>query len=353
MAKHIALMGAGAVGGFVGGRLAKAGHDVTLIDSWSEHVEAIKQHGIRITTPEGSERIPVRAIHLNEVQSLLRHPVDIAFIATKSYDTEWATMMVKDYLSQHGVVVSLQNCINEERIAAIVGWGRTMGCIAHTISVRLEGAGHVMRTRQASGAAKHVFSVGEVHGRVTERAEALAQMLSAVDGSTVTTNLWGERWAKLSLNSMHNGLAAITGFNHHGVAENVRARRLSIKLGGEAIRVGMALGFDIGPIRKTPVDVWLAASDGDRASLEKIEEVILGEVAKMTDAGRPSTAQDVQKGRRTEIQFINGYVAEKGEAAGIATPAQTAIATLVREVELGKLAPAERNVDLILARAPL
>lgn len=353
MGKHIAIIGAGAVGGFVGGRLAKSGQDVTLIDSWSEHVEAIKGSGIRITTPEGSECIAVRAIHLNEVQSLLRHPIDIAFIGTKSYDTEWATMMVKDYLSPYGVVVSLQNCINEERIAGIVGWGRTMGCIAHTISVRLDGAGHVMRTRKASGAAKHVFSVGEVHGRVTARAEELAQMMTAVDGSTVTRNLWGERWAKLSLNSMHNGLAAITGLNHHGVAENVLPRRLSIKLGGEAIRVGQALGFDIGHIRKMRAAAWLAASEGDGPSLEKIEEVILGETKKMTNAGRPSTAQDVQKGRRTEIQFINGYVAAKGEQAGIATPAQRAITDLVREVELGKLKPAESNVELILARAPL
>lgn len=128
-------------------------------------------------------------------------------------------MMVKDYLAPNGVVVSLQNCINEERIARIVRWGRTLGCIAHTISVRVEGAGHVARTRKAGGAAKHVFSVGEIHGRVTKRAEELAQIMSAVDGSTVTTNLWGERWAKLSLNCMHNGLAAITGLNHHGVAE--------------------------------------------------------------------------------------------------------------------------------------
>jgi 2-dehydropantoate 2-reductase len=351
MTKHIAIMGAGAVGGFVGGRMAKAGHDVTLIDSWSEHVEAIVRDGIRVSTPEGSENIAVRALHMHDMHALLRRPVDIALIATKSYDTAWATMMVKDYLSANAVVVSLQNCINEERIAAIVGWGRTMGCIAHTISVRIEGPGHVMRTRKSGGAAKHVFSVGEIHGRVTARAQELAQMFSAVDGSTVTTNLWGERWAKLSLNSMHNGLAAITGLNHHGVAEEIVPRRLSIKLGGEAIRVGLALGYDIGPIRKTPPARWLAAAEGDEAALAEIEDVIVAETRKMTGAGRPSTAQDVEKGRRTEIEYINGYVAAKGQEAGIATPAQRAVTELVREVELGRLKPDARNVELIVARA--
>ncbi|MBI3043334.1 MAG: 2-dehydropantoate 2-reductase [Betaproteobacteria bacterium] len=353
MIDHIAIIGVGAVGGLVGGRLAKAGYNVTLIDSWAEHIEAIKKDGLRITTPESDERVRVRCMHLNDVQSLMRIPVDAAMIATKSYDTGWATMMVKDYLSANGVVVSLQNCINEERIAGIVGWGRTIGCIAHTISARLEGPGHVVRTRMAGAAARHVFSVGEVHGRVTERARQLARIFGAVDGSIVTTNLWGERWAKLSLNSMHNGLAAVTGLNHHGVAENELARRFSIKLGGEAIRIGLALGFEIGEIRKVGAKTWLGASMGDAPSLGEIEKIILAEVKKMTDAGRPSTAQDVQKGRRTEIEFINGYVAAKGAEVGIAAPAQRAITELVREVEFGKLAPGMENLGLLVARAPL
>jgi 2-dehydropantoate 2-reductase len=201
-----------------------------------------------------------------------------------------------------------------------------------------------MRTRKAGGAAKHVFSVGEIHGRVTQRAEELAQMLTAVDGATVTKNLWGERWAKLSLNSMHNGLAGITGLNHHGVAENVVPRRISIQLGGEAIRIGRALGYDIGNIRKQPPEVWLAAADGDAKALKAIEDVVLDEVTKMTDAGRPSTAQDIVKGRRTEIEYINGYIAEKGREAGIATPMQQMIVELVQEIELGKLKPSEANV---------
>lgn len=74
MGKHITFIGAGAVGGFAGGRIAKMGQDVTLIDSWSEHVEAIKQHGIRLTTPEASDQVPVRALHMHKVQSLIKHP---------------------------------------------------------------------------------------------------------------------------------------------------------------------------------------------------------------------------------------------------------------------------------------
>lgn len=350
MDKHIAFVGAGAVGGFVGGNLARAGQNITLIDAWPEHVEMIKKSGIRLTTPEQSQQVIVRALHINEVQSLNRQLVDIAFIATKSYDTEWATMLIKPYLASNGFVVSLQNCINEERIARLVGWGRTVGCIVYTITVRVEGPGHVARTRKAGGAAKHVFSVGEIHGRITQRAEELAKIMSVVDGSTVTTNLWGERWAKLTHNSMHNGLAGITGLNHHGLAENVIVRRISIKLGGEAIRVGSALGFDIGPIRKKSPMTWLAASDGDKAALAEIEQVIQDEVPKMTDAARPSTAQDIQKGRRTEIEWINGYIVEKGRELGIATPMNQTIVEFVRQIELGTLASGDANVQKLATR---
>lgn len=118
------------------------------------------------------------------------------------------------------------------------------------------------------------------------------------------------------------------------------------------MRVGRALGFEIGPIRKVTPEKWLAASDSEQAALEEIEAVILTEVEQMTDAGRPSTAQDVQKGRRTEIDFIYGYVAEKGAEAGIPTPAQRAIVRLVREIELGRLTPAESNLDALVACQP-
>ena len=90
----------------------------------------------------------VRALHLHEVQGLFKHPVDIAFICTKSYDTEWATMMIKQYLAPNGFLVTLQNGINEERIANIVGWGKVVGCIASTIGLDAYKAGHVMRTMQ-------------------------------------------------------------------------------------------------------------------------------------------------------------------------------------------------------------
>ena len=198
MGKRIVFMGAGAVGGYVGGHLARTGEDVTLIDPWPEHIEHIKQHGIHLSGTQGEHTVRLKALHLHEVQGLFKQPADIAFICTKSYDTEWATMLIKQYLAPDGFVVSLQNSINEERIAHLVGWGKVVGCIASTIGVDAYQAGHVIRTLQPGGSAYTIFRVGEVHGRITARVQELVRMLSAVDSAKVTTNLWGERWSKLT-----------------------------------------------------------------------------------------------------------------------------------------------------------
>ena len=115
----------------------------------------MKAHGIEISGVTEAERctVPVRALHLCELESLAREaPFDVVFVCTKSYDTAWATTMIAPFLAPDGFVVSLQNCINEETIAGIVGWGRTVGCIASVISVELHAPGHVRRARCPSAA---------------------------------------------------------------------------------------------------------------------------------------------------------------------------------------------------------
>ena len=135
---RIAIVGAGAVGGYAGAYMAQAGHDVTFVDPWPEHVEAMRARGLTIQhlkdVPEFT--VPVKAIHITDLQSFAKQrPVDIAFICMKSYDTAWATAMIAQYLAPGGYVVSLQNCINEEVIAGIVGWGRVLGAIASLMTV--------------------------------------------------------------------------------------------------------------------------------------------------------------------------------------------------------------------------
>ncbi|ETX08653.1 ketopantoate reductase family protein [Candidatus Entotheonella palauensis] len=344
MGNRMVFVGAGAVGAYIGGHIARTGEDVTLIDPWPDHIEVIKNNGLQLSGTQGEHNVKVNALHLHEVQSLHKTPVDIAFICTKSYDTEWATMMIAQYLAPTGFVVSLQNSINEERIANIVDWGKTVGCIASTIGVDAYKAGHVVRTIEPGGASYTIFRVGEVHGRITPRVQMLADLLSNIDSAKVTTNLWGERWTKLTMNSMGNGVSASTGLNSKGMTELEMTRRLSIRLGGEAARVGLGLGYELESIRGMPAEKWIAASEGEPAALEEIEGLMLASTKRMTEAGRPSTGQDIIKGRRTEIGFINGLVASKGEEAGIPAPTHAALTEVVGKVERGELEPSPDNV---------
>jgi 2-dehydropantoate 2-reductase len=347
MTRRIAVVGAGALGGYVGGSLAHLGHDVTLIDPWPEHVETIRARGLELDGVTPEEKFTVtkaKTLHLTEVQSLARRgtgPVDVAMVAVKSYDTAWATALIKPYLAPDGFVVSLQNCLNEETIAGVVGWGRTVGVVASIISVDLYEAGRIRRT-VAKGGDKHtVFRVGEPHGRVTRRVEELAEWLRGIDSSKVTTNLWGERWSKLVQNGMGNGVTAATGLTSSDCTRNPVIRRFQIRLAGEAIRVGQALGYQMEKIRGLDAERLALANEGDAAALAEVEAALTPKPGAnpRADMQRPSMAQDIRKGRRTEIDAMNGFIAEKGAAAGVPAPSHVELTQIVTRVERGELKP--------------
>jgi 2-dehydropantoate 2-reductase len=161
MGRKIAIVGAGAVGGYAGAHMVQAGEDVTFIDPWPEHIEHMRKHGLRVTHARDVAEfsVPVRALHVTDAQQLAKEtPVDIAFVCMKSYDTAWATTLIQQYLAPDGYVVSLQNCMNEETIAGIVGWGKTLGCIASSITVNLPEPGHIHRGAGKGGGRTPYFA---------------------------------------------------------------------------------------------------------------------------------------------------------------------------------------------------
>src|SRR5258708_25978915 len=168
MDERLVVVGAGAIGGYTGGNLAHNGFDVTLIDPWPEHIETIRRDGLALEgiTPDEFVLARPKTLHLTEIQRLAKErPIDIAFISVKSYDTEWATMMIRQYLAPSGYVVSLQNCINEERIAGHVGWGRTVGAIAAILSADLYAPGTIPPPRANNPPAHHLHPRVAAHAR--------------------------------------------------------------------------------------------------------------------------------------------------------------------------------------------
>jgi 2-dehydropantoate 2-reductase len=344
MRKRIAVVGAGAVGCYLGGHLARAGNDITLIDPWPEHIEAIRAHGLRLSgmTDEETHTVPVPTMHLTEVQGLSRQrPIDIAIVSSKSYDTAWSTALIKPYLADQGYVVSAQNSINEETIAGVVGWDRTVGCmIGNNFAVDLYEPGCVRRTMPRDFKTMCIL-VGEVHGRVTPRALELRDLFAPVDGAGVTTNLWGVRWSKLCVNGMRNAVSAATGMSGNERDAHEVIRGVIIRLGGEAVRVGLALGYVLEHITGIEPGRLLAAHEGDDGARREVEKHMTKGTSLQARSNfqRPSMGQDIQKGRRTEIGELNGFIVRKAQEVGCAAPTHERIVEIVRRVERGEVMP--------------
>jgi 2-dehydropantoate 2-reductase len=347
MSRKIVIMGAGAVGGYTGAHMVQAGEDVTFIDPWPAHVEHMRKHGLRVThaMKEPEFTVPVRALHVTDAQQLAKEkPADMAFVCMKSYDTTWAATLIKQYLAPDAYVVSLQNCMNEEAIANVVGWGKTLGCIASSITVNLPEPGHIHRGAAKHGAAHTVFRAGEVHGRITKRAEEVCRLVAYADSAKVTENLWGERWSKLVANAMANGLSACTGLGGDDMLKVDPIRRFSTRLGSEAIRVGQAHGYQLEEILHIEPETIARAGEGDEAATRICDEQRFKDAGRTAAGQKPSMGQDMEKGRRTEIEFLNGLVVREGEKVGINARANAVLVDIVKRVEKGELKPDPKHI---------
>jgi 2-dehydropantoate 2-reductase len=165
--------------------------------------------------------------------------------------------------------------------------------------------------------------------------------MKCVDSCSITNNLWGVRWSKLCVNGMRNGVSAATGMSGNERDAHEVIRRVVIHLAGEAIRVGWALGYQLERITGLEPAQLLAASDGDAAALAAVEaHMQKGTSAQArSNTQRPSMAQDIQKGRKTEIGELNGLIVRKATEAGCAVPTHARIVKIVRQVERGEVSP--------------
>ena len=348
MAKRMLFIGAGAIGSYIGSFLARAGHDVTLVDPWPEQVEAVRRGGISVTGPHDPFAAKPTALHVHELQRL-DADFDIAFVAMKAYDTAWATCKALPHLKPEGYVVSAQNCWNDPIVASIAGAERSVGLIMSKIGVALWKAGEVERgMEKGSGAGHDVFRAGEHDGKITERVTALAEIMSVIDGARPTDNLWGERWSKLCANCMGNPVQAMTGLGSKEIADQARGREITIRIAQESAAVGLKQGYRIPKFNGREAEQWAQAGRPDvYAELDAMLKPKEG-------AGRnwrASMAQDVIKGRRSEIDFMNGRVVDKGRELGVPTPVSAAVVEIMREIDAGTRKPAPEHIEVALKRA--
>jgi 2-dehydropantoate 2-reductase len=291
----IAVMGAGAVGCYYGGVLARAGNDVVLIGR-PRHVEAIERQGLRLEAQTFDENIRVSAsTEESAVQS-----AQLVLFCVKSTDTESGAAAIKPHLTPDAVVLSLQNGVeNADRLRASLP--QEVIAAAVYIGVEMAGPGHV----------RH-------HGRgelVIERSKASDDVAGALIAAGVPTdiseNVRGALWAKLILNCAYNALSAITQLPYGRLVKGEGIIAVMRDLVDECVAVAKADGVTI------PGDV--------DAAVRKIAETAPGQYS--------STAQDLARGKRSEIDHLNGLIARRGEAMGVATPANRLLQAIVKLIE--------------------
>ncbi len=348
MSTKILFVGAGAIGSYLGAFLTRAGHDVTIVDAWAEQIETIRARGISVTGPHDPFQAKPNAVHLHEAQRLPRD-FDVAFVAMKVYDTAWATQLAVRHLAPHGYVVASENCWPDPIVASVAGGERSVGLVMSKIGVACWKPGEVERGMERGGAKGHdVFRAGEHDNTITARTTALAEMLKVVDGSLATDNLWGERWSKLCANAMGNPVQAMSGLGSAEIAGSEVGRAITIHLAGESARVGLALGYTIPKINGATAQQW---ADSTRRETYVALDQMLTPTSASTRNWRASMAQDVRKGRPTEIDYMNGHVVAKGKETDVATPVSAAVVDMIHEIERGARKPAPENIAHVLRRA--
>jgi 2-dehydropantoate 2-reductase len=343
------VMGSGAIGGTVAGYLARDGRDVSVVDPWFNHINAIKESGlwIRSTTEEFVVQLP--AYQMDELERLGRYEVIV--LGTKSYDTTWMTRLAREHLADGGVVVSTQNGMNEEPIGDIIGRERVIGCVIE-MGAEVFTPGLVRRT---SGDEWGSLVIGEVEPARNRRLDDLAEYLSPLRRVRVAEDIQGELWGKLALNTISNAVAGLCGLTTKGLWTNPNVLDILVALGHEVALVASAAGVTLAPtLHRVSHDQWLAATDTEKDAWQQIRQEItaVGETRTGERENIPSLLQDIMKGRRSEVDYFNGWIAERGREFGIATPANEMIIDQLRPVEIGSTKPAVENAkDLSAAVA--
>jgi 2-dehydropantoate 2-reductase len=340
--QRLLLMGCGSVGGVIAGGLLRAGQDVTLFTHNEDITSAINADGLRVTTPEGQRTVPATAhTHLDEVKG----PFDIALLAMKATSVEEAARNAAKHLSPEGYAVTLQNGVVEDRVGAIlrrervigalVGWGATM----HAPGV------YEMTSRGE-------LVVGELDGRVTQRAQQLKATLDAAATTTLSANIYGVLWSKLAINCVITTLGAVTGQLLGEMLKRGAIRRLALSIVSEVMDVAQAHAISTEPVGGTLDLQRLYLPPQRRAGGFGLDLVPKNAIMMLVGFKfrrlKSSMLQSIERGRRPEIEFMNGYVVERGQEKGISTPVNAALTSMVREIEAGTRSPNPSNLKTLL-----
>src|SRR5262245_20406238 len=254
----ITVYGAGAIGGITGAALARAGHDVLLVDRFGEHVDAINRDGITVESKGVDTTTKVRAV----TPDRLGRDLSLVLLAVKSHHTADALAVLSPRLAAPGTIVSLQNGLSEELIAEAVGAERTVGCLVNW-AADWAAPGRILHGGHGA------FVLGELDGRITPRVRELATMLGAVETTRVTDNVLGYKWSKLVYASLLFATAVVDAHVYEVVERSPAVARVLVGIVGEGLAVADKAGVRVEPFDEFDPAWYRAALAGDAKAQER------------------------------------------------------------------------------------
>ncbi|HYL81154.1 MAG TPA: 2-dehydropantoate 2-reductase [Candidatus Acidoferrum sp.] len=335
---QITVWGAGAIGGITGGTLTRAGQDVLLVDASEEHVAAMKRDGLRVQDTRGSWQVPVQAATPAEVEGSL----ELVLLAVKAHATAGALEQILPHLTEQSVVVSLQNGLNEEVIAARIGPGRTIGCLVNW------GADWIAPGRIEFGGPGS-FLVGELDGAITPRLTALGDLLSLVMPAKTTGNIWGYLWAKVCFGALLFATALADETIYDVVERSPAIQRMLVLLVAEAMDVAQAAGVRLEPFDEYDPALYRSGAKAGRAEIAEAMAAVAQFYRTQTKVKSGIWRDLAVRKRKTEVEAQLGIVVQKGKTLGVPTPLLIRLIAMIHELEEGHRSMSWTNLDELAA----
>ena len=330
---RIAIYGAGSLGTILGAYINKAGVHVELINRNKAHVEALNANGAQVTgTVDFVQTVTAYT------PDCMTGTYDIIFLMTKQQNNKEVVAMLDGYLASDGVLVTFQNGLPEMQIADVLGENRVLGCTV-AWGATLQSPGVCELTSEPDALSFSLGSISENRSRHFAKVKELLEMMGTVE---VEDNFIGTRWSKLLINAAFSGMSAVLGCTFGEAAAPKESRRIVQALIKECIDVCAKGGIRIEPVQgKDIVKLLDYKSPLKKAVSFFIIPIAIRKHAKL----KASMLQDLEKGKLTEVDAINGSVSDYGRKVGCPTPMNDAVVDMIHRIERGELKPCLENLQ--------
>ena len=329
---RVAIYGAGSLGTILGAFISKAGAKIELINRNKVHVEALQTKGAQVVgTMEFTQ--PVVAYTPAEMSGVY----DIIFLMTKQQHNPEVVAMLRPFLAEDGVLVTFQNGLPEVQIAEVLGENRVLGCtVAWGATLQSPGVCELTSAPDALS-----FSLGSISAERNKHFDKVKELLELMGSVDVEENFLGTRWSKLLINAAFSGMSAVLGCTFGEAAGPKDSRRIVQALIKECIDVCQAGGIRIEPVQgKDIVKLLNYTNPLKRAFSFFIIPIAIRKHAKL----KASMLQDIEKGKLTEVDAINGAVSDFGRKVNCPTPMNDKVVEIIHKIEQGNLKPSIDNL---------